>query len=416
MRKVYTAVDLGSNSIKVVVVEAIDDVFYCLASASVPSHGIKKGWVVDTDLAANALKEALKQVEDRLGLPINQVLVAIPSYQRSFMIAEGKVNIEGEEGVVDYDDIIRSLQDANVGKIEEGKRLVTTIPISFTVDDREGIAHPYGEKGETLAVKAIVTTVPKENVDNVLAVLQKCDVKAIDIALPELGDYYEAKNKAYDSQVGAVVNIGYDTLRIGIFNKGIQIKNEIVKAGSRYIDKDIKYAFGVDKATAIYLKENFAVSNKRYADVNDTIEVLNVKGEKITINQLEISEIVEARITELLRLAKKQIKDLTNREISYIIITGGISELAGFQYVIDNVLGKDATTLSIMSMGLRNNKFSSATGICKYFHEKLTFRGRQYSMLTDPASSVLSSKKSKDAITSSDTIISKVFGYFFDNN
>ena len=57
----------------------------------------------------------------------------------------------------------------------------------------------------------------------------------------------------------------------------------------------------------------------------------------ISINQLEISEIVEARLREILKLSKKQINLLTNKEIRYIIVTGGITEIAGFQYLVENV-------------------------------------------------------------------------------
>ncbi len=411
MRKIYTGIDLGSDSIKVAVIELIDGVCYNLASTSYPSKGIKKGWIVDANLATATLKEALKETEEMLGLSINQAIVSIPSYNRSFQIGEGSVKVEGEEGIIDYDDVIRVLQDATVGKVEEGKRLVMTMPISFHVDQKEGVKNPVSIKGEELAVKAVVTSVPKENVDNVLTVLEKCNVKAIDFTLGEIGDYYAIKNKEYDRKVGAIINIGYDTTKIAVYNKGILIKNEILKSGSKNIDKDIRYVYHLDKKTARYLKENFAVSNKRYADVNDTMEVINAYGEKITINQLELSEVVEARIVELLKDAKKQINVLTNREISYIIITGGISELAGFQYVVDNVLGRDAVTLSITSMGLRNNKYSTVVGICKYFDEKLTLRGRKYSMFSEVT---LSSRK-KDAPSNS-TLVSKVFNHIFDHN
>ena len=40
----------------------------------------------------------------------------------------------------------------------------------------------------------------------------------------------------------------------------------------------------------------------------------------ITINQEEISEVVESRLQEILNLSKKEINHLTKKEISYIII------------------------------------------------------------------------------------------------
>lgn len=417
MKKIYTGIDIGSDTIKIVVNEVIDGKFYCLAAMSMPSKGVKKGWVVDKEKASKCLKEALKEVEEMLGIKIDQAIATIPSYNRDLTISEGTIEIEGEDNSVDYDDIIRCFQDAILGHIDHTRELVTIIPISFHIDEGEGIKNPIGQKGKVLNVKAIVATVPKENVSNILTVLNSCGVESIDIAFGETGDYYEAKNKSYDSEVGAVINIGYDTTKVSVYNKGIMIKDEIIDIGSKFVDKDIKYVYHVDKATAKYLKENFAVSNKRYADVNDTIEVMTKSGEKTIINQLEISEVVESRLVQILRLAKKQINVLTNREISYIIITGGISELAGFQYIVDNILGRSANTLSIATMGVRNNKYSSAAGICKYFHEKLKLRGKQYSMVSERMADTLSSpKKNKGLDNNNDTIINKVFGYFFDNN
>ena len=111
-------------------------------------------------------------------------------------------------------------------------------------------------------------------------------------------------------------------------------------------------------------------------------------------------------------MAKKEISLLTNREISYIIVTGGISELAGFQYVLDNVLGRLAITLNITSMGIRNNKYSSAAGLTRYFDEKLSLRGKNYSMLSERKSVELGTVKRKE---SNGSMVGKVFGYLFDH-
>ena len=114
-------------------------------------------------------------------------------------------------------------------------------------------------------------------------------------------------------------------------------------------------------------------------------------------------------MVDLLKQAKKQISVLTNREISYIIITGGISELAGFEYVVENVFDRRCSTLDISTMGIRSNMYSSSYGIIKYFYNKLDLRGLSYSMVSEKEADHLISTKEK---VSSGNIISKVFGYF----
>ena len=215
-----------------------------------------------------------------------------------------------------------------------------------------------------------------------------------------------------DKEVSALINIGYDTTSVSVFNKGIMIKTEKIEEGSKIIDQDIIKTYQVKKGVARFLKENFAVSNTRYADANDRIEVETKEQTKLSIGQLEISELVERRIIELLKLAKKQINVLTNREISYIIITGGISELAGFQYVVENIFDRRAATMNIDTMGARSNMYSSALGIIKYFYAKLELRGKTYSMMSEKQADDLVSTQKKMTGSTNESIISKVFGYF----
>ena len=61
----------------------------------------------------------------------------------------------------------------------------------------------------------------------------------------------------------------------------------------------------MDLKEAKFLKETFALTSSRYADSNDDITVTNKENKKITINQIQISEVIESRIKEILKLAKK---------------------------------------------------------------------------------------------------------------
>ena len=266
-----------------------------------------------------------------------------------------------------------------------------------------------------LGVKALLAVAPKKQIFDVLRVFSDLNIEVVDITFNCVGDYYECKIKETDNVLGAVLNIGHDKIDVSIFNKGILIKNRIINLGSRNIDKDISYVYGVDLNSARELKEKFAFCSRRYADINEVLEFSLDDEQKCSINQYEITEIVEARIVELLKLAKKEINNLTKRKISYIIVTGGITELMGFSYVVENILGINSSTLNSTTIGIRNNKFSSAMGIIKYFHEKMNLRGKNVTFFDDVmVEQMLKDKKSMLELTD-DTIISKIFGYFSNN-
>ena len=412
MKKIYTGIDLGSFSIKIVVCEVVNNKFHVLAASNTRCKSIKNGLVTDMEEASIYLKKAKKEVEDMLGITIDQAVVTVPSIDKDFDIVEGKVNVEDENKMVSATDINNVFQDAVLGKVNETKELITIMPIFFQVDDKEPVKDPKGMVGESLFVKAVITSIPKENFRNTVNLLKNCGITPVDVTYGIMGDYYEARNIDFDKSVSAIINIGYSKTEVSIFNKGIMIKDEMIDSGSKLIDKDLSYVYNLKRSQARVLKENFAVSNTRYSDVNDTIELTNKNGDDITLNQLEVSEVVEARLVDLLRLAKKQINILTNREISYIIITGGISELAGFEYVVENVFDRRCSILDINTMGIRSNMYSSSYGIVKYFHNKLDLRGLSYSMVSEKEANNLISTKGKTLNNSHDNIISKVFSYF----
>lgn len=410
MKKIYTGIDFGSNSIKIIVCEVVNNKFHVLATSNTRCKGIQNGIITDIELVKPYLLKAKKNVEEMLGISLSQAIVTVSSYDTSFNMVEGSVAIEAENKVVDSNDINNVLKEAIIGKVDDDKELITISPISFQVDDKEPVKDPKGLIGEILKMRAIITTIPKRNFKVVVGLLKECDIQAIDVSFGAIGDYYQVKNNDIDNKVAAIINLGYSKVEVSIFNKGIMIKNEIIEMGSSIIDKDLSEIYQIKKGTAKRLKENFAVSNTRYSDVSNVIELTNKDGDEFIVNQLEVSEIVESRIVEMLKLAKKQINLLTNREISYIIITGGISELAGFEYVVENIFDRRASTLNIKEMGIRSNVYSSCYGIIKYFHHKLNLRGQSYSMISSSDEKKLISNK--DKVASNDNIISKIFGYF----
>lgn len=412
MNDYYTSIELGTDSIKILVCNKINDKFHVIANVSSPSSGIKKGNVIDTRLAVSSVKKALKKVNEMLGIKITKVISCVPTTDCVMDVVIGSVD------VLDYheitgDDISNALKDSLVGQIKDDEELITAMPISFKVDDQDGIKDPKGLSGEMLDVKVLISKSPKTLIYKILEVLKLSGVETMDIAYTSIGDYYTIKNETLDKEVGAIINIGEDSTNISIFNKGIMIKNKIIAVGSRNIDNDLSYIFKIDKKLSKKLKEDFVVASSSYADSNEVCSIVTVASENVDTNQLELSKVVEARCEEILKISKNELKNLTKREIRYIIVTGGVSELAGFQYLVEDVLGIKARVCNITTMGVRHNKYSSALGIAMYFDSKLSLRDKKVSMLN--STDIINLIAVKDSKDNNDNIINKVFGRFFEN-
>ncbi len=409
MKHIYTSVDIGSDSIKVVTSELFKGKLNLLAASSVKSKGIKKGLITDVNSATMSLQKAISEVENMLGIKIKKVITTIPSYFAEFIKIDGEIKINNENKIVTGDDVVKVLGQAVKGKISSTKEMVTIVPIDFSVDSKTGIKDPKGLTGNTLRTRAILITTPKKNIYSVVGLIEAIGIEVVDISLNSIGDINALKNKGMEEKIGAIINIGAETTTVSVYNKNILIKTSIIGMAGRDIDNDISYMYKIDLEVAKKIKEKFALAHKKYASSS---EIYELPGHK-NIEQLEVSTITMSRIEEILTLAKKELLELTNRQMEYIIITGGVSNMSHFELVAENIFGKDVIIGNVRLIGIRNNKYSSAVGNIVYFINKLKIKGKNYTMVSDTDMEILSSTKKSLINVSNESMLGKVFGYFF---
>ena len=410
MRKIYTSVDLGSDSIKIMVGEIYNKKLNVLATTSVKSRGIKKGLIVNANEVLGTLKLAITNIEKELHITIDKVIASVPSYYSSFEIVNGEVDVLDEDFRITGKEVVSVLKKAVTSKIKKDRELVTIVPIYFIVDGKKNIADPKGLIAKKLGVKAMMVTTPSKNVQSIISIFHSIGIEVVDVNLGSIADYNEFKNSTTEKGLSVIVNIGHDITTVSLFNKGIIINSEIIQIGGRNIDNDISYVYKIDNKESAKLKEGFSVAHRKFSKVNETKECVTMNNDLISITQYDISQIVMSRLTEILKLAKKQSYLLTNREISYIIITGGTSEIPGMSYLVDEMYENNVKVGNIDTIGIRNNKYSTVSGLIRCFYSKLLLRDKEFSMVD-----LDNENDSKKIDLEDNSVLGKVFGYFFDN-
>ena len=408
MKKIYTAIDIGSDTIKFIVGEYFKNKLNILSIHEEKSKGIRKGLIVDPNLAINSIKDGIKEINNNLGINIKKVIVGVPSYNSKFMFVTGEVDISNDE-VITTDNINNLIKTSVYSKVEQEYELITVVPLTFLIDGTKE-DNVIGKTGNKLGIKGIMITAPKKNVYSVLSVMEGAGLEVIDITVSALGDYFEVRNDNLDKKIGAIINLGHETTTVSVFNRGKLMNTETIQLGGINIDKDLAYMFNINIFDAREIKEKFASSHKRFIALNDVYEVKNTAGELIKLNQIEVTEIVMDRLAEILRLAQKQILLLTKQNISYIVITGGLTEIRAFKNLVYEILGKDVIIYTEDTLGTRDNKYITSIGMIKYFIDKMETRGREYSMIDEADEDLLINPNNKSIKGKSS--ITKIFGNF----
>ncbi len=407
MEHVYASIELGSDSIKLAVCELYQKHLNLLAATSIPSRGIRKGLITEPELATKSILMAFRSIEEMLGIKIKKVIANVPNHMAEYKLIRGECDVRS--GLISSNDMINSYKAGIKANLSPNEEFVTVVPIDFKIDGKTVMKDPKGVPGKKLVGRAMMVTTPKKNVYSVASILESLGIEIVDISTSSIGDMNCFKNEALDKCISAIINVGAEITTVSLYNKSIPVSTKIIGAGGNDIDHDLAHMYKIELSEARKIKEKFALAHVKNANIHDVYETVNSDNVKIKINQRAASEVVMSRINEILTLAKNELKDLTNKPIQYIIVTGGMSNMLDFEYCVRDVL-PSASKGTVKLVGVRNNKYSTVIGNIIYFLNTLKLKGMDYSMLSEDEMDEISSPKEN---SNDDTMLGKVFGYFF---
>lgn len=414
MRKIIASLDVGSSSVKLIIGEMAKVKLNVLFCDEAKSYGIKKGYIVNPERAIECLKELFKKAEDQIGFPIKKVIVNVPSYDTKCFMSSGSITITSEDKVITHNDLIKAMQLSIYNKLDDNKDLISILPTKFIINDDEVVASPINMIANKLTVNDVVVTVPKKNSDNIIKCIESMGIKVIDDVISPLADFYQFKNDEMIKSVGAIINIGQSNTTVSVFNKGILTSADVVDAGMSIIDNDICYSFKASKQDAKALREKLAICDIHLASAAENMTIVDANGDERKVSQYELSTIYISRLSEILNLAKKQINLLTKKEISYIIVSGGLCETPYFSTLLESVFGDIAYIGKVDDIGARDSKYSVALGMIKYYNSRLKLRNAEFSIFSLDEQEELGDSKKKNRINE-ESLLGKIFRYFFDN-
>ncbi len=413
MRKIMSSLDIGYASIKLIVAEINKKKLYVLTSSIVNNDAVKKDMTIDYDILEGIIKKLLSDAKEKLGIEIKKTLLTIPTDSASFTINRARIDIKNEDNLITVDDMIKVVNLSGKNVVQDNMELVNITPLYYTLDDSSKTDIPVNTFSRSLEVKSIITSSSKDDVYKYLKVLDNLGVSVVDISYDVVGNYFAFKSDDMDTTCGIIIDIGYLSTSISVYNKGVLVNTLKIKVGSLNVLKDISYVYKISLDSAKEVYKKLGLGSSKNANNLEKIELKDNNGDKLIINQVNLSEIIESRVQEILSMAKKQINTLTKRQISYIICTGGIANIGDFDLNVLEIFGKNARIGYINTIGIRDTRYASTFGLIKWYDYNAKLKNYDYSILNLEEQEEFS-KEESEAKTSSNSIIGKVFDYFFE--
>ena len=335
MNNSILAIDIGTtNIISIVASNDFSNKINILGVGQSKSEGVKKGNIIDIDLASNSIKEAVETALNSSGTTTSKAVVSISGANTKTLMSNGVVNIPS--GQITQNDIKQVLKMALYNaQVIADYEVIHVLPLFFRVDDGTTISNPLNMNGSRIEVSANIITTKKTSLTNIRNALKQVNLEVDKFILAGYANAISTLENDQKKIGAAVINLGGTTTQFVVQKGAAIIYNNFLPIGSENITNDISMTFHTPYSAANMIKKQYATLIP-YDDNNNEQNIKKVKlpilgneSESKEISLEQIQPILHARIEETLSI----IHDNLTESAAIDLIDGGIVLSGGMTYI-----------------------------------------------------------------------------------
>lgn len=377
MNRTVVGIDVGTTKICTMVAEVRPDSrINVLGVGLTPSKGLDKGVVVNIDDAVNAIATSVEKAERLSGYRIGTAYVGIAGKHVQSLNSRGVVAISRPDHEITGMDVSRAVESAQAVAIPTQREIIHVIPRAYIVDGHENIRDPVGMSGYRLEVETHIVTGEVMAIQNLIKSVERAGVIIDDLVLQPLASG-EAVLTAEDKDRGVVlVDIGGGTTDIAIFIQGGIWHSVVIPVGGNHLTNDIVYVLHTPHNTAEYLKLKYgsAIAREPEEGEDDLIKTESfAPGEHQEISRYHLNQIIQARCEQIVELIAAEIRRSGYEGLlpAGIVLTGGSSQLPGFDELVREMLGMPVrigspSNLTGLSDAVDSPPYATGVGLVKW--------------------------------------------------
>ena len=330
-KDLIVGLDIGTAKVMVVVAEVLPGGDLRVAGLGVaPTHGLKRGVVVNIDATVQSIQQALKEAEMMAACKIGSVWTGITGSHIRGQNSTGMVIVRDNREVTPVD-VSRVVETAKAINIPNDQRVLLVEPQEFVIDGHE-VKEPIGMSGSRLEVKVHIVTGAMSAAENILKCVRRCGLEVQGLVLnPSASAAATLTDDEKDLGV-AVVDVGAGTTDVQIYTDGSVRHTAVIPIAGDLITSDIAMALRTPTKDAEDVKIDSGCAKQLLTDAETQVEVpgLGDRGPRLLSRQV-LAGVIEPRVEEIFALVHQVMRDSGFEEVlsSGIVLTGGSSVMPG---------------------------------------------------------------------------------------
>ena len=357
-RKNYTvAVDLGSSNVVVAVGEKAaegqmektpEGLLDVACVVTKPVEGVNAGRIENIELVSRAIREAMSEAEEQLGIRITEAYAGISGdFVRCARHTDHVFVYDPQNGVnqKDVDALFDRMRNVQA---PDDETIMERVPQNYVVDDNQEVKNPVGSFGKKLSSTfnfILCLRTPMQRLD---MALKRLGIKMLGVTSNAIATA-EAVLLPDEKEEGvAVVDIGGGVTDVAVYYRNVVRYIATIPMGAMAINRDIR-TMSVPEKHVESLKQKYGSA---VADLAPEDKLIRVNGrtarEAKDILLRNLATVIEARATDIAEFVQQEIKDSGYAgKLAYgIVLTGGSAKLKDLDELFRRVTGMDVRIAS----------------------------------------------------------------------
>ncbi len=343
MGELISAIDIGTT--KIVVVIAKKNAYGCIEILGIgqhPSHGLKKGVIVNINTTVDSIKAALKEAQDMAGVTIQAACVGISGGHIQSINSTGVVAIKGRE--VSQYDIDRVIEAAKAVPLQKDQYILHILPQYFRVDGQDFVFDSLGMYGVRLEAQIHIVTGAVASAQNIIKSCELAGLRVSDIVLEQLASAAAVLTPTEQEMGVGILDIGGGTSDFAIYKDARIRHSKVLPIAGSHFTNDIAIGLRIPSAKAEEFKKLYGSVNKqKFVDFHKNyLDVpLGYEGGIKSIELNSMAEIIHFRAEEIFDIFADEINHYRLRALMPcgLVLTGGGSLLNGMKDLAAEKLG-----------------------------------------------------------------------------
>ena len=339
---IITALDIGTTKICTMIAEISNNKIDVIGIGITPSHGLRKGIVVDIEETSSSIRESVKKAERMAGFEIDSAFVGIAGSHISSINSHGVVAVTGTDKDIKNSDIQRVMEAAQIIPLSGEEEILHVLAREFIVDGCRGIKDPLGMSGVRLEVETHIVTGSTTSIQNLVKSVMHTGLDVDDIVLEPLASGQAVLTEDEKELGVALADIGGGTTDLIVFHEGSISYTSVLPIGGDHVSNDIAVGLRTPVSRAEELKIMEGAASCDVVSDDEYIEVVSASGKvKKNIPRFSLCEVIEPRAREMFKMIKNNLDEAGPRDLTPagLVLTGGASLLEGSCELASKIIG-----------------------------------------------------------------------------